>query len=434
MNVTLNYLLLAVQAAALTSVTVVEIARRRNVVALLLFTVLAVVVVLQAWFMLLDLQGGEPARFFANAITWDGFSLANSTMTLAILITLAVYAAGRHRRVTPGPLKAKGLPQTSFSYLVVLVVVLTATAALVRLLGGPRNVLFALGVMKAGQVFLFTGVLLGKMPLLYKLAYRRSRTFADWGLFVGSIFVVMLNSRGNAIYAIAQVMILYHYSIRRVSPKAIAVFAAIGLAIIMGYGSVRTYVSVHGQYSAPGLANYLVHSRHLYEMYHHQVGVFSGLAGILTQYQQAGIRYDFGLSNLMLFTHLLPNVVRKAAVGGVDQWIAALYPYRGSVVPGGYEAAFANFGFVGIFVLSVLLGALPAWFHNRLASSEGDRLLFGVLSIYVLSLVMGQLWLALVFAIPDMALVLVYRSILGLTAGRPAAPVVSVGSMAYVSR
>lgn len=418
MGLTLNYLLLILQGVVLASLIGFELRRVRNLVAIILFLVLLTIVEPQAWLVLGELQVTDPVRFFDNWITFSGFSLTNLVLTLSILTTAAVYACGRQLRMTSLPMTKPGRSQSVASYLAVTLIVLVASVLLVRLLGGVRNLPHALGVMKAGQIFLLTGVWLGKMPLLYKVAYRRPLAFLDRGLYAGAVALIMLNSRGEALFALAQLLIVYHYCVRRVSQRQSIVFAAAVVAIVIGYGSIRTYASLHGDYSAAGLGAFYSHFRPFENFFHWQVGVFSGLAGIISTYLQDGITYDFGISNLLLVTHLIPNAIRGSAFGAMDAWLAASYPYHGSVVPGGYEAAFAHLGLLGIFLLSVALGVLPTWLHNNLVSPDQDRLLYAILSIYVVSLVMGALWLALAFAVPDLAVLFVYRLILTATARR----------------
>ncbi len=422
MSLTLNYALLVLQAALLVSVITFELLRRRNLVAVLLFLALLIVVEPQAWFVLGALQAGEPAKFFDNLITFDGFSLANVVLTLSVLTTLAVYAFGRQAKVMALPAGRPGLPETRVSYIAVTLLTLAAAVLLVRLLGGVRNLTHALGIMKGGQVFFVTGIMLGKMPLLYKLAYRRPAGFRDWALYAGAVFLVLLNSRGTAVYALAQLLLVYHYCVRRLLPRQLIAFGAAVMVMVIGYGSVRTYASLHGQFSAAALGEYYAHFHPVENFFHLQVGVFSGLAGIISAYLESGITYDFGVYNLLVVTHLIPNAIRSAALGDMERWLAASYPYHGSVVPGGYEAAFAHFGFLGVFLLSIALGVLPTWLHNRLASPDRDRLQYAILSIYILNLVMGAVWLALAFAIPDLALLALYRLILVIGARRLSGP------------
>jgi hypothetical protein len=147
---------------------------------------------------------------------------------------------------------------------------------------------------------------------------------------------------------------------------------------------------------------------------------FTGLAGILNTYLESGVDHDFGVTNLSLFTHLVPYYLRIAILPDLDDWIVSLSSVSGSVVPGGYEIWFLHLGFPGILVFCILLGVLPQWLHGRLVSADGDRLKYGILAVHVLNLLMVPLWAVAFWVLGDLCVLFAYRVVL--SAGMHFAP------------
>jgi hypothetical protein len=225
----------------------------------------------------------------------------------------------------------------------------------------------------------------------------------------------MLNSRFLAIISIFQFLLLKHYCGRRTRASGLAIAGAVVLLVLLGWGSVRDYA---GYQQTMTIDQYYLGTpsgggfNPLAFFYGYNESEFSGLAGILTVYVQQGIYFDFGASNLNFLLHLMPYVVRTEMLGDLDLYVNAIYPYHGSIVPGGYETAFAHLGFGGLLLLSIALGTIPAWLHRRMLDPSADRLKFAAIAANMPLLLLFDWWTVAFFTFGGLAGLYIYRGVL----------------------
>jgi len=416
-------ILIGFQVFLLALIIFLEMHRRqgKNLIAILLFGTSLILVQFQAWYIAGDLETSDWVVYLNNIITREGFKLANLLVFISVVISFTVYLTLPVKRA---PVLHKmnvghALREFSLPYMVVGLLVLTSAALLFHLLGGLHGVLSAPGRMVGGQTLLLTIIQLGKMPLLHKIATKRSPIILDWALMGVSMLIVMFNSRFLTIYMIVQYLVLYHYCIREISLKQFLIFGGLATAVILGYGSLRHYTNFYTTYTLENILRYFREGtsgegfNFIAFFYRHNVEGFSGFAGIITAYiEQRGMAHDFGLYNLSLFTQLIPYALRQAAFGDIVNTLEAIYPYHGSVVAPGYENAFAHFGFPGVVMFALLLAFLPRWMHYKLISERRDKLIYGILAPHILTLIRGTFRNVLFFGLADLCLVILYRIIL----------------------
>ncbi len=395
---------------------------RRNLVALFLFANFLILYQSQAWYMLPDFEGEQTVRYFDNIISPGGFRLANVTMTASVAVISLIYLFGSGRKVIWSTDTPAGLSEPPASYLVILAVQLLAALLMSHLFGGFGNLFHALGSMQGGQVATILLLWLAKMPLFHKIAYGHRRTPLDWAMLLFSLFLILLNSRGLVLLVLFQYMFLRHYCTRDFRYSRMVMGTLVAVFIVFVYGSLRDYINHGFDYDLETMQQFFLDPSGglrfdvLELFFTASIGTFSGFAGIMSAWLRGPIDYDFGVTNLALFVHLLPFVVREALIPGMNEWFGDVYPYKGSIVPGGYEAAFAHFSFAGIVALSVAIGWAAVWPHRKLASGRCDRLKYGMLTVYTLHLLSNDVWIGAFYALGDVTLLAFYRFILRTTA------------------
>ena len=417
----MNYTLLSVSFCLLLSLGYIEFTRRgtANIILLALIAESLLLIQGQALFLLTDLSG-RPEILYPGPepkiISVAGFTMANLCVTASLVIVAVTYALARSAPESPGLRDSRrGAIETAPSYAVAAGVVAFGIAGLAMLFGGLQNLLHNPGTMVGGQTLVLILLFWGKMPLLHKTAYRRRPAWIDYALFLLVVFFLMLNSRLLALIALAEYGILYHYRSVSRSLGARAIAGSItALAIVFVYGTLRNFADLFHTYDVRLLRlYYLLPQTHalnpLALLYEQGESGFSGFAGILSAYCAHGISYDFGASNLQLPLHLLPNAARSGVFAGLQQWVATAYPYHGSVLPGGYEASFAHFGFIGVALFSIALGSLPALVHRRLADPGADSLFYGIVAANLLTVFILDWWGVAFFLLADLAVLCAYR-------------------------
>lgn len=425
----LNGALLAAQAAVLGFLALRELSRDRNgnPISLILCVALLLLIHAQAWHVLGDLRGVDQAFYFKNEISKDGFGLANLCLAVSVLIMALLIARKPLEAASRAPIPPRdSYAPSALGYAAVALIVLGAAYLMADLLGGLSNIPYVLGTMVGGQTVLLILISLGKMPALHKLAAGRRLNALDAGLLGLTLLLTLVNSRGQTLIIAAQLLIIYRYAYggKRLPRRELFLAAGAALFIMIGYGSIRDYVSKYHAYHWEGLQAYYLGTgtsqgfNPFDFFFRFNIGTFTGFAGILSFWNQQGINYDLGASNGLLLTHLVPNALRSSFLADTEAWLSAIYPYDGSVVPGGYEAWFAHFGFPGIALFSFILGSWPGWFHRRLTAPAADRAKYGIFSIYVLNLILGSAWVMLFYALGDLAMLAAYRFIVWLDPAR----------------
>ena len=417
----MNHILLYASFCLLLCLGYTEFTRRgtANVILLALVAESLLLVQGQALFVLAGLSG-QPVILYPGpepkVISAAGFTIANLCVTASLVVLAITYALTRPTPQNP-PLRhpQRGAIETAPSYAAAAGVVALGIIGLVVLFGGLRHLLHNPGTMVGGQTLLLILLFWGKMPLLHKTAYHRRPVWIDHALFLLVLFFLMFNSRLLALIAIAEYGILHHYrsASRRLGARAI-VGCITALLVVFVYGTLRNFADLFHTYDLRLLRlYYLLPATHalnpLALLYERDESTFSGLAGILSAYCAHGISYDFGASNLQLLLHFLPNAARSGVFANLQQWVSTVYPYHGSVLPGGYEAAFAHFGFVGVLLFSIAVGWLPALLHRRLTDPGADSLFYGIVAANMLTVFILDWWGVAFFLLADLAVLCGYR-------------------------
>ncbi len=416
----LNYLLIVTSTCALALLACAELARRRgaNVILLALIAESLILVQGQALYVLCALERHAEVSYPGpqpKLITHTGFSVANLCVMLSVLILSTTYVFSRRARSDRAARPMLPALESLASYAVTTGVVALGIIGLVTLFGGLGHMLHNPGAMAGGQTLLLIALFWGKMPILHKTAFARRVTWMDRGIFLVTLFFLIVNSRLLALIALTEYAVLRHYRSPSRRPGRQALLAStIALLVVFVYGTLRNFADLFHTYDLRLLRLYYVlPAAHaispLALLYEHGESAFSGFAGIVSIYCTHGLRYDFGLANLQLLLHLLPNAVRKGAFGGLQRWVAGAYPYHGSILPGGYEAAFAHFGFVGVAMFSVALGWIPARLDRRLRDPGADAMLYALVAGNLLTLFILDWWGVAFFLFADIVMLYCYR-------------------------
>jgi hypothetical protein len=275
---------------------------------------------------------------------------------------------------------------------------------------------------RGGVTMLMVLVGMGKLVLLRKLASKEPVTWLDIGLLGVAFMATLLNSRFIAAFILLQIAIVTNYCRRALSRWAIGALTLSMLTIFIVFGLYRHYTSIPGAKlaDAPKALETLAGSPIAW-FYRLNIEGFTGLAGILTfQVRQGGsLEHDYGASTLRFISQLVPNKLRSEPTQpffAFHDWVESRYPYKGSVIPSGIEIAYAHFGILGIAAFGAFLGWLVTWLHLGMSNPRADRLLIGLLSVHSLQLVRGTFYLALFFAISELAVLICFRVLFSATA------------------
>jgi hypothetical protein len=424
-----DWLLLLIEGAVLLMLIVKELGRSasRNLVSLMLFLGLLVIVTGQQWYILNMFEGYREVYVFENRITREGFHLASLWVTATVVVVACC-----HTFASPAPLRlprplARGWPDTIDSWAFAAALAAFGFVLLCIAHRGIRSQLTELGSNTGGIALALSVVGFAKYPYLHRVAFSRKPMRRELLLLIGACLLMVINSRGFALTVILQLFVICAYKGRGGASGFIARCAIVGFMIVVVYGSLRDFV--HWRYASGAVALNEVYEigpmreffvdRHfdfVWLFYEHSVGVFSGFAGILSYDLSHGVQHDWGLSTLVLLPHLTPYGVRTGVLRGLDEWLSAAYPYRGSVVPGGFEASFAHFGFAGIVVYSLMLGLAPTVVEMRFLRPDRDQLKWGLLAPYIFTFVMCDVSMAAFFVIVELASLSIFRLVLASTA------------------
>ena len=317
---------------------------------------------------------------------------------------------------------------SSISYLMIYFIVLTCFSLIVILSGGIKTFLAspgALGFGGSSSLLIFLG--LGKMPLLNKLIARKKLNINDYLLFLSTFIITLLNSRFMAGFIILQVFIIINYFVKPIDLKKLITLLLVFLLIFIVYGVYRDNSNFY-DYSITGFLEriVLVFDRLnngwvlvIDWFYGFNVEAFIGLAGAINYGSKNLIYHDLGISNLSIFTALIPSFIRNDPIlpfRNIHEFFLAHYPYSGSIVPGGLESFFVHFGFIGIPLLGILTSYLVCFLHRNLCEKtvNTDLLVYSLLSTHILNLIRNSLSVTLFFFVGDLLVVYLYKLIVSI--------------------
>jgi hypothetical protein len=381
-----------------------------NLVSILFYSFLLFTVSGQNLYVLSVIEAGEiPLHLFGHTISEQGFKTATLLVTLSIMIMAFISEYSEVQRpqqniASRRKYKIDKSLNPSY-YVIVYTITLTAIAWLIAVLGGIQALLFSPGQMVGGQVLPLILMQIAKFPITYKIINKLKIDRLDIWIFVPYIIVTMLNSRRQSIVPLLQLIIAYHYYRNSIKLSRLVVATIPVFLIVFVYGFYRDFNNFYTEYTWNNFVEFYDKNSFFESFYRLQVEGFSGLAGIISYDLTNSINYDFGLSNLKIIVQLLPYEIRNAAFKDLAETVYNVYPYQGSVVPTGYEAAFANFGILGIFGLSVLCGTLVNRMHLYLTRgtkmSDAKSMIIIFSSVNLNLFIGGALWNFLYWFLAD---------------------------------
>ncbi len=395
-----------------------------NLVSILFYAFLIFTVTGQNLYVLSVMETGEiPLSMFGHVISEKGFKIATLLLTLSVMI-MAFISEHSETKIprSPGISRRKYKVEKTLNstyYVIVYLITFTAIAWLTAVLGGIQALLFSPGQMVGGQVLPLILMQIAKFPITYKIINKLKIDRLDIWIFIPYIIVTMLNSRRQSIVPLLQLMIAYHYYCNRIKISKL-VFAVVPVfLIVFVYGFYRDFNNFYTEYTWNNFVEFYDKNSFFESFYRLQVEGFSGLAGIISYDLSNGINYDFGLSNLKVIVQLLPYEIRNSAFKDLAETVYNVYPYQGSVVPTGYEAAFANFGVLGIFGLSILCGTLVNRMHlylmkgTKLSDAKSMIIIFSSVNLNLF--LGGALWNFLYWFLADVLNSVIHQKVFQFT-------------------
>ncbi len=395
-----------------------------NLVAILFYAFLIFTVTGQNLYVLSVMEAGEiPLHVFGHTISEKGFKTATLLITISVTIMAFISEYSQTQRPLPlGTSRRKykiEKPLNSTYYVIVYTITFTAIAWLIAVLGGIQALLFSPGQMVGGQVLPLILMQIAKFPITYKIINKLKIDRLDIWIFIPYVIVTMLNSRRQSIVPLLQLTIAYHYYCNRIKISKLAIAVIPVFFIVFVYGFYRDFNNFYTEYTWSNFVEFYDKNSFFESFYRLQVEGFSGLAGIISYDLTNGINYDFGLSNLKVIVQLLPYEIRNSAFKDLAETVYNVYPYQGSVVPTGYEAAFANFGVLGIFGLSVLCGTLVSRLHLYLMNGtkmSNSGSMIAIFSSVNLNLFLGgALWNFLYWFLADVLNSVIHQKVFQFT-------------------
>jgi hypothetical protein len=405
---------------------------KKNLVLVLVFAASLGVVQMQAvWlFQKFETTSGRITHII-QSLSLPAAKTANLLTTLFVIILCSVVYGFERNPPRWRPISDRpGAMETFRSYAVTTCWVLFFGAALIAILGGIQKAIEDPGQFVPGQAFLLILVSIGKVPLVRKIGLRRAVQPIDIVLYTIMFVVTLFNSRFLGAFALLQLAVIYHYRRKEASLGVIVGIGAALVGIFVFFGLYRDYAVVKyttgGATSLEYVERSVTNGDALDWLYSKDVEGFVGLVGILTyESDQGKLDHDYGMSNLQLFTQLVPANLRTDAnlpFKSLSDTFEKSYPYRGTIVPSGLEASYAHFGIFGPLLLAVGLGYLIMLMHRLLLETQEASVPASLVSVHLMSLVREMLWTTSFFILGDLFAVFCYHKIVAFAASQVPTP------------
>ncbi len=428
-DLTVDWAWLYLQVALLAGMAGREVLRRRdrNLFAILVPATMLVLVQFQGWWLLrqFETSGEQRLEHLYNSITLQMARRANLYIGLGVLCYVLAYALSRPRRELPlsaagadAQTVARAERSTVLAYAVATVWTTLSAYLLVKQVGGINLALTEPGRMIEGQTVFLLAVGMAKWPLVMRIATTSRPRLLDIALWVIGVAITLFNSRFLTAFAVLQLLIVINYCWKELSRRSLLLMVVPAVSIFLVFGLYRDYAYRFGTVGGKAAAQEFLSRPDEWNVgewfYRTNVEGFTGVAGALT-YQADGheFDYDFGVSELEVFTKLIPNSVRNNPAlpfKELAEWSHNAYPYTGSVVPSGVEWAYGHLSVLGILLYSAVLGVLTRSFHVNARRPGRSRLNAIVLSVQLLNGVRASLFFALVFfGMGDLVTLWLYR-------------------------
>ena len=168
--------------------------------------------------------------------------------------------------------------------------------------------------MVGGQTLPLLIMQISKMPILLKISTNQKINYKDCIVFVVYFLITLLNSRKGAIVPLFQIMIASHYCGKPLEIAKYLPFVVVIFLTIFGYGFLRDYANFYSSYNWEDISDFYEKSDLFGNFYRLQVEGYSGFAGIMSNYFNQGISFDYGFflsQSLKIFNHPLRFIFLK---------------------------------------------------------------------------------------------------------------------------
>ncbi|HEY4304187.1 MAG TPA: hypothetical protein VGM82_06965 [Gemmatimonadaceae bacterium] len=424
-DLTLDWFWLALQTAALFVMIGAQLRRRqnRNFYALLIPVAFLILMQGQAWwaFHQFATTGQRTMEQLYNVFDIDAARRANLYVGLGTIAYVLGWWAMRGEVVTVGePTPVRSYPSPRFpAYLLCAIWTAASAYLLVGQAGGLDLAIAQPGRLIEGGTVFIIAVGLAKWPLIQRIASRQRPRIADVAFWGASTLITLFNSRFLTAFAIIQLLVVLNYYHREIRRRTIAAMVVPALGIFIVFGIYRDYAFRFGTVGTEAAHEFLSRPEEWNVadwFYRTNVEGFTGVAGALAYEHQHPFDYDFGISELNVFTRLVPNSVRNDPSMPFASIVTSLdnvYPYSASVVASGIELANGHLGLAGVLIYCAMLGVLTVWFDRRAREIRPGRLAYLILSAQLLNGVRASLFFSIVFfGLGDLITLTVYRGFL----------------------
>lgn len=421
---TLHFILLWIQ-VLLSLLVIVHALRKRtaNLYALAFSTSLIVLVTGQGfWVFNRFAAGATSVNHLFQTLYIGAAERANWIITACIALYALMYFLYPSLKIgiTSGAFYRK-LPEDTpwLSYLFVIVWTGAFGALVLRSAGGLDAALLNPGQnFDAGLTLLIMLLGLGKLPLLRKIVIRRKPALIDILLFLAVTGIYLLNSRFLAAFLILQVAFAIHYCIKPLKARWLVVLGLVMVIIFMVFGLYREFTARFDQVSLPQIVQFFQtrtgDENPVEWFYRLNIEGFVGVAAAAQRDMQAGIQYDYGVSNLQVILQLVPAPIRNdpsLPFYDLNQYILSFFQGR-TIVPPGMENAYRSFGIIGVLFFGLFLGYLTRWFDNRMREPNFDRLALLLISVQCIALVRGTVRNVILFALAELVVLFIFFAML----------------------
>jgi hypothetical protein len=188
--------------------------------------------------------------------------------------------------------------------------------------------------------------------------------------------------------------------------------------IFMVFGLYREFTARFDQVSLPQIVQFFQtrtgDENPVEWFYRLNIEGFVGVAAAAQRDMQAGIQYDYGVSNLQVVLQLVPAQIRNdpsLPFYDLNQYILSFFQGR-TIVPPGMENAYRSFGVIGVLFFGLFLGYLTRWFDNRMREPNFDRLALLLISVQCIALVRGTVRNVILFALAELVVLFIFFAML----------------------
>ncbi|MEO6454286.1 MAG: hypothetical protein ABIN97_09450 [Ginsengibacter sp.] len=426
----LDWLCLYLQVFLLSYVIIREILLKsdRNLFAILVPATILILVQGQAWWILGQFETMDVAKIDVvnNSFSLDMARKANlyyGICTIFYVSTFQLFRKIRWFDKSHNTFQHPNHGTSILSYLFIAVWTLIIASLLFSKAGGLDTALTKPGQLIEGQTVFILALGIAKLPLIVKLNSGSKIVILDFLFFGAALVITLFNSRFLTAFALLQLLIVINYRRKEISRRTIFMLIVPAIVVFFVFGIYRDFAYRFGTVGIKEAINTFIDPSIEFNIldwfYRNNIEGFSGLAGILYfQKENLNFQYDFGLSELGNIFNYIPNSIRNDPNLLFAENVSVLkesFPYKGSVVPGGFELAYGHFGLPGMILYSFILGILTPFLHSQLRKKNPGDLPILLVSVQLLNGIRLSLFGAIIFfGLADVITLWMYRLLLKL--------------------